>query len=54
MQNGVAATANVDITKHILFNNSESTHGKSATYPQIILPKVLVIPIIDNKNEAEP
>lgn len=52
-QNGVAATAMVDIIKQILFNSNESTCGKSAIYPQATRPTVFVIPIIDNKYEAE-
>jgi len=51
-QNGVAATAAVLINKHTLLSNSESTHGKSATKPQTTRPIVLVIPIIDNRNDA--
>jgi len=49
----VAATAIVDIIKQILFSNKESTCGKSAIYPQATRPMVFVIPIIDNKNDAE-
>lgn len=52
MQNGVAATAKVEMIKLILFNSKEFTAGKSATHPQSTRPTVFVIPIIDNKNEA--
>lgn len=51
-QKGVAATAAVLINRHTLLRNSESTQGKSATKPQTTRPMVLVIPIIDNKNDA--
>lgn len=51
-QNGVAATATVEITKQILFNSRESTHGKSAKNPHATRPTVFVIPIIDSKNDA--
>lgn len=52
-QNGVAATAIVDIIKQMLFNSKESTCGKSATYPQATRPIVFVIPMMDNKSDAE-
>lgn len=49
----MAATEIVDTTKQMLFNNNESTFGKSAMYPQKTRPNVFVIPIIDSKNDAE-
>jgi hypothetical protein len=51
-QNGVAATAAVLINRHTLLRNSESTQGKSATKPQTTRPIVLVIPIMDKRNDA--
>lgn len=42
----------VATTRHILFSNSESIQGKSATHPHAIRPIVFVIPIIDNRNDA--
>jgi len=51
-QKGVAATAAVLINKHTLLRNKESTQGKSATKPQTTRPMVLVIPIMDSRNDA--
>lgn len=34
------------IVRHKLYINSRLTHGLSETYPKIILPTVLAIPII--------
>lgn len=50
--NGVMATATVEMTKQMLFNKRESTQGKSAKYPQAIRPTVLVIPMMERRNDA--
>jgi hypothetical protein len=42
----------VQTTRQILLRNSESTDGKSATYPQTIRANVFVIPITDISNGA--
>lgn len=36
-----------------MLSNNESTLGKSATQPHKILANVFVMPIIDNRNDAE-
>lgn len=52
-QSGVIDTATVEITKHILLSNNELIHGKSAIQPQMTRPIVLVIPMIERRNDAE-